>query len=160
HRKYRKPHAGRQSRRQGAGHQRVSATRRPLVSHPSSRLAGLSAVHRERTGTHALTRHMQIGLLLGNLTNARALGTLANEAEHLAFASLWAGDHIPFPGPILDPLQLLACFASHTERVRLGTCVYLLALRHPTTVAKMVASLDFISGGRITFGIGVGGEFP
>jgi alkanesulfonate monooxygenase SsuD/methylene tetrahydromethanopterin reductase-like flavin-dependent oxidoreductase (luciferase family) len=38
--------------------------------------------------------------------------------------------------------------------------VYLLPLRHPTLVAKMVASLDFISGGRVTFGVGVGGEFP
>jgi len=44
--------------------------------------------------------------------------------------------------------------------VRLGTCVYLLPLRHPTPVAKMVASLDFLSEGRVTFGIGVGGEFP
>jgi probable F420-dependent oxidoreductase len=103
---------------------------------------------------------MQIGLLLGGLTNAAALGALAQEAEALGFASLWAGDHIAFPGPILDPLQLLACFASHTQHVRLGTCVYLLPLRHPTVVAKMVSSLDFISGGRVIFGVGVGGEFP
>lgn len=103
---------------------------------------------------------MQIGLLLGGLSDARALGALAAEAEALGFASLWTGDHIAFPAPILDPLQVLACFASHTQRVRLGTCVYLLPLRHPTVVAKMVASLDFISGGRVTFGVGVGGEFP
>jgi len=103
---------------------------------------------------------VQIGLLLGGLTTANALGALAAEAERLGFDSLWAGDHIAFPAPILDPLQLLACFASHTQRVRLGTCVYLLPLRHPTVVAKMVASLDFISAGRVIFGIGVGGEFP
>jgi probable F420-dependent oxidoreductase len=103
---------------------------------------------------------MQIGLLLGALTNANELGALAAEAEGLGFDSLWAGDHIAFPAPILDPLQVLACFASHTQRVRLGTCVYLLPLRHPTVVAKMVASLDFITGGRLVFGIGVGGEFP
>src|ERR1700687_1495517 len=102
---------------------------------------------------------MQIGLLLGGLTTADKLGALAREAEALGFDSLWAGDHIAFPAPILDPLQLLACFASHTQRVRLGTCVYLLPLRHPTVVAKMVASLDFISAGRVIFGIGVGGEF-
>lgn len=103
---------------------------------------------------------MRIGLLLGGLTSANALGALAAEAEGLGFDSLWAGDHIAFPAPILDPLQLLACVASHTTRVQLGTCVYLLPLRHPTVVAKLVASLDFISGGRVIFGIGVGGEFP
>jgi probable F420-dependent oxidoreductase len=103
---------------------------------------------------------MQIGLLLGGLTDANGLGALAAEAEALGFDSLWAGDHIAFPAPILDPFQVLACFASHTRRVRLGTCVYLLPLRHPTVVAKMVSSLDFIAGGRLIFGIGVGGEFP
>ncbi len=103
---------------------------------------------------------MQIGLLLGSLTNATALGAMAAEAEALGFDSLWVGDHIAFPAPILDPLQVLACFASHTQRVRLGTCVYLLPLRHPTIVAKLVSSLDFISGGRVIFGVGVGGEFP
>jgi probable F420-dependent oxidoreductase len=103
---------------------------------------------------------MHIGLLLGALTDAGTLGRLAADAEALGFDSLWAGDHVAFPAPILDPLQVLACCASHTRRVRLGTCVYLLPLRHPTVVAKMVSSLDFISGGRLTFGVGVGGEFP
>jgi probable F420-dependent oxidoreductase len=103
---------------------------------------------------------VQIGLLLGGLADANTLAALAAEAEALGFDSLWAGDHIAFPAPILDPLQVLTCCASRTQRVRLGTCVYLLALRHPTVVAKMVASLDFISGGRVVFGVGVGGEFP
>jgi probable F420-dependent oxidoreductase len=103
---------------------------------------------------------MQIGLLLGGMSTANAVGALAAEAERLGFDSLWAGDHIAFPAPILDPLQLLACFASHTRRVRLGTCVYLLPLRHPTVVAKMVSSLDYLSAGRVIFGVGVGGEFP
>ena len=103
---------------------------------------------------------MQIGLLLSGLSPAPALGALAAEAETLGFDSLWAGDHVAFPAPIVDPLQVLAAFASHTERVRLGTCVYLLPLRHPTTVAKMLSSLDYISGGRVIFGVGVGGEFP
>jgi probable F420-dependent oxidoreductase len=103
---------------------------------------------------------MKIGLMLGGLQSAAAFGALAAEAETLGFDSLWAGDHIAFPSPILDPLTLLACYAAHTRRVKLGTCVYLLALRHPTPVAKMVASLDFISDGRVVFGVGVGGEFP
>ncbi len=103
---------------------------------------------------------MRIGLLLGGLRNAGALGALAARAEGLGYDSLWIGDHIAFPAPILDPLQVLTCFAAHTRRVRLGTCVYLLPLRHPTPVAKMVASLDFISDGRAVLGVGVGGEFP
>jgi probable F420-dependent oxidoreductase len=103
---------------------------------------------------------MHIGLMFGGLQSAPALGALAAEAEALGFDSLWAGDHIAFPAPILDPLTLLACYAARTTRVRLGTCVYLLPLRHPTPVAKMVASLDFVSEGRVIFGIGVGGEFP
>lgn len=103
---------------------------------------------------------MQIGLMLAGLEPAPALGALAAEVERLGFASLWAGDHVAFPAAIIDPLTLLATYAAHTTRVRLGTCVYLLALRHPTPVAKMVASLDFLSAGRVIFGIGVGGEFP
>lgn len=103
---------------------------------------------------------MQIGLMFGGLQSAPMLGALASEAEALGFDSLWAGDHIASPAPILDPLTLLACYAGHTTRVRLGTCVYLLPLRHPTPVAKTVASLDFVSDGRVIFGIGVGGEFP
>jgi probable F420-dependent oxidoreductase len=103
---------------------------------------------------------MHVGLMIGGPQSARSLATLAAEAERLGFASLWAGDHIAFPAPILDPLQVLTCFAASTERVRLGTCVYLLPLRHPTAVAKMVASIDVLSAGRMIFGIGVGGEFP
>jgi probable F420-dependent oxidoreductase len=103
---------------------------------------------------------LQIGLLLGGIRTASALGELAARAEANGFDSLWVGDHIAFPAPILDPLATLACFAAHTSRVALGTCVYLLPLRHPTTVAKSVASLDVLSGGRVIFGVGVGGEFP
>jgi probable F420-dependent oxidoreductase len=103
---------------------------------------------------------MKIGLLLGGLDEAADLGAVAAEAERLGFDSLWAGDHIAFPAPIVDPFQILACYAAHTRRIRIGTCVYLLPLRHPTLIAKMVASLDHLSGGRVIFGVGVGGEFP
>jgi probable F420-dependent oxidoreductase len=103
---------------------------------------------------------MKIGLLLGGMRDAAGLGALAAEAERLGFDSLWAGDHIAFPAPILDPLQVLAAYAAHSRHIRLGTCVYLLPLRHPTVVAKMVASLDHLAAARLTFGVGVGGEFP
>ena len=103
---------------------------------------------------------MEIGLLPGVLHEAMELGRLAAKIEAAGFDSLWLGDHVSFPVPILDPLLVLACYAAHTTRIRLGTCVYLLPLRHPTPVAKMVATLDFLSGGRVIFGVGVGGEFP
>jgi probable F420-dependent oxidoreductase len=60
--------------------------------------------------------------------------------------------------PILDVMTVLASFAAITERVRLGTAVYLMPLRHPVAIAKQVASLDLLSDGRFTFGVGVGGE--
>ena len=65
-----------------------------------------------------------------------------------------------FAGPILDPLMQLAQAAVLSERLRIGTAVYLLPLRHPAPVAKQVATLDTISNGRVIFGVGVGGEFP
>jgi probable F420-dependent oxidoreductase len=62
--------------------------------------------------------------------------------------------------PILDPLLQLASIAAFNPQVAVGTAVYLLPLRHPTTVAKQVATLDRLTGGRFIFGVGVGGEFP
>ncbi|HUI26879.1 MAG TPA: TIGR03619 family F420-dependent LLM class oxidoreductase [Candidatus Kryptonia bacterium] len=114
----------------------------------------------QQSADPARDRPLQIGLLLGGIRPAAELGRLAAVAEENNFDSVWVGDHIAFPAPILDPLTTLACFAAHTQRVKLGTCVYLLPLRHPTTVAKSVASLDVLSSGRVIFGVGVGGEFP
>ncbi|MBI2878647.1 MAG: LLM class flavin-dependent oxidoreductase [Candidatus Rokubacteria bacterium] len=102
---------------------------------------------------------LRFGVAL-NLHRPETLLPLAEQVEALGYESLWAGDHISYTRPILDPLTLLASYAARTRRVRLGTCVYLLPLRHPTPVAKAVASLDFLSGGRVVFGVGVGGEFP
>lgn len=84
----------------------------------------------------------------------------AELAESLGFDSLWTGDHVAFPVPILDPLMQLAQIAAFSERLTVGTAVYLLPLRHPTPVAKQVATLDHLSSGRLVFGVGVGGEFP
>lgn len=81
-------------------------------------------------------------------------------AETHRFDSVWTGDHMAFPVPILDPLLQLELIAAFNERITVGTAVYLLPLRHPTPVAKQVATLDRIIGGRFVFGVGVGGEFP
>ncbi len=86
--------------------------------------------------------------------------TLAARIEALGYDSIWSGDHLQFHNPTLESLTTLSHLAAVTRRVRLGTAVYLLALRHPTVAAKTVATLDVLSGGRVVFGVGVGGEFP
>lgn len=86
--------------------------------------------------------------------------SLAKRIEEIGFDSIWVGDHISFHIPILESLTLLSFVAGVTERVRLGTAVYLVPLRHPTTTAKVTSTLDVLSGGRLSFGVGVGGEFP
>ena len=88
------------------------------------------------------------------------LGPMSVRAESLGFDSVWVGDHVAFHTPTLDSLGALGYVAALTRRVRIGPCVYLLALRHPTIAAKQIASLDQLSGGRVVFGVGVGGEFP
>jgi probable F420-dependent oxidoreductase len=84
----------------------------------------------------------------------------ARAIEAAGFDSLWVGDHLSFHIPILESLTVLSFAAAATERIRLGTSVYLLPLRHPTTTAKVTSSLDVLSDGRLTLGVGVGGEFP
>jgi len=74
---------------------------------------------------------------------------------------IWMGDHVAFTGPVSDPLLQLAYLSALHPELIFGTSIYLLPLRHPTPVAKMVATLDRLTGaGHFIFGIGVGGEFP
>src|SRR6202008_920201 len=79
-------------------------------------------------------------------------------AEELGYDSIWAGDHISYRNPILDIVIALSTFAAVTERITLGAGIVLLPLRHPSVVAKEFASLDYVSGGRVILGVGVGGE--
>jgi probable F420-dependent oxidoreductase len=97
----------------------------------------------------------------------QAAAQVAQLAERLGYDSLWAGEHVVVPSPrvepspmepdepILDPLVALAHLAGHTERVALGTGVIILPQRNPLVLAKQVASLDVLSGGRLILGIGV-----
>ncbi|MGD0431367.1 MAG: LLM class flavin-dependent oxidoreductase [Acetobacteraceae bacterium] len=80
--------------------------------------------------------------------------------DRCGYDSLWVGDHIYYPVPILDPLLQLAQAAVVSRRLTLGTSVLLLPLRHPTPVAKQVMTLDHLTEGRLILGVGVGGEFP
>jgi probable F420-dependent oxidoreductase len=96
-----------------------------------------------------------------------AAARIAALAERLGYDSLWAGEHVVVPSPrvepspmdpdepILDPLVALAHVAARTERIRLGTGVIVLPQRNPVVLAKQVASLDVLTGGRLILGIGV-----
>jgi probable F420-dependent oxidoreductase len=85
---------------------------------------------------------------------------IAGRVDALGFDSIWTGDHVSFHTPLYESLTLLAAYAGITSRVKLGAGVYLLALRQPTVAAKITSTLDALSGGRLIFGVGVGGENP
>ena len=78
----------------------------------------------------------------------------ARRAEQAGADSVWSTDRLVFSN--YDPLLTLAAVAATTSRIRLGTSVLLATLRPPALLAKMVACLDQMSGGRVTLGIGVG----
>ena len=85
---------------------------------------------------------------------------LVRLVDDCGYDSLWVGDHIAFAVAIFDPLLQLAQAAVVSRRLKLGTNVYLVPLRHPVPVAKQVATLDHISEGGLIFGVGIGGEYP
>ncbi len=83
----------------------------------------------------------------------------AEKVEEAGFDSFWLDDHIAFHGNFLESLAALAAAAARTERIVLGSLVYLLPLRRPAIAAKAATTVDYLSeGGRFIFGVGVGGE--
>ena len=127
---------------------------------------------------------MHIGVFSFNTEYGMPIDRLAREVEARGFESLWVPEHthIPVPGPdepqdpetgmplagngafflpeeyrhMSDPLTSLAAAAAVTSRLRLGTCICLVNQHHPINLAKQVATLDRLSGGRFIFGIGAG----
>lgn len=79
---------------------------------------------------------------------------MARKCDQAGLHSFWTIDRIAYDN--LEALTVLAAAAGATERIRLGTSVLLSALRHPALLAKTVATLDFLSNGRMTLGIGFG----
>lgn len=96
---------------------------------------------------------------------ARANQDLAVQAESLGYASVWVNDHIttqrylshlnPKPN-YYDPIVTMAAIAAVTSRVRIGTGILVVPIRHPVIAAKQIATLDDLSGGRIVIAVGAG----
>jgi probable F420-dependent oxidoreductase len=115
---------------------------------------------------------VKFGVALGRLNPAFFLdATVA--AEELGYESVWLPEHLvftaamsrsPHPGeshppvppdtPIFDAFAYLSFLAGRTDRIRLGTHVYNIGLRHPFVAARAVQTLDIVSGGRVEFGVG------
>ncbi len=112
-------------------------------------------------------RRLRFGLQLSSFNGdgplAARLGEIASLAEDVGFESLWVMDHvvqIPQVGrkweDIPESWTTLAWLAARTSRVRLGTLVTGVTLRNPAHLAKIVATVDVLSGGRAICGLGVG----
>ena len=79
-------------------------------------------------------------------------------ADQLAYDSLWMTEEVLGGAPALDAISTLAYAAAATQRVRLGVAVLVLARHNPILLAKSLASLDFMSNGRLNIGVGLGQE--
>jgi probable F420-dependent oxidoreductase len=114
---------------------------------------------------------MKIGLFginFGPCAEPEALARVARAAEDAGLESLWTGEHVVLPDPqvppspappgtpMLDPSAALAFAAAHTRSVRLGTGIIILPQRNAVELAKELASVDVLSGGRLIVGLGAG----
>jgi probable F420-dependent oxidoreductase len=110
---------------------------------------------------------MKIGVWIPNcrhLATPEIIKTTAVRAEALGYDSVWVSDHVVVPHAnvvnfgetIFDPLITLGVVAGATRRVQLGTTVLIIPYRNAVVTAKMISSLDALSGGRVLFGIGAG----
>ncbi len=110
---------------------------------------------------------MKFGIWIPNcrhLATPEIIRVAAVRAEQLGYDSVWVSDHVVVPDAnvvnfgesIFDPLVTLGVIAGATSRVRLGTTVLIVPYRNAVVTAKMISSLDALSGGRVVFGIGAG----
>lgn len=96
-----------------------------------------------------------------------AIAAVACAAEAAGFESIWGGEHIALPDPptastpipprtaFIDLCITMAFAAAHTHSLRFGTGIMILPLRNPVVLAKQLASVDVLSGGRLIFGVGI-----
>jgi len=112
-------------------------------------------------------REMQLGIHLphiGRKASSDSIRRAAIQAEELGFADVWVSEHIIIPkdadyppsANFWDPVLTLTWAAACTRRVRLGTSVLVLPMRHPLPLAKELATLQNLSHGRLILGAGVG----
>ncbi|WP_037970899.1 LLM class flavin-dependent oxidoreductase [Streptosporangium amethystogenes] len=104
---------------------------------------------------------MDIGVILPGVGVQREqrldLGTAARHAEEAGLDGVWHGDHLATGAASLDCAVALAVAATTTTRIRIGTSVFIPAIRPLAWAAKQVASLQHVSGGRLVLGVGSGG---
>lgn len=93
--------------------------------------------------------------IMSGRADPSALYQIAERAEALGFHSVWVGDSLT-ARPRIDALTTLAAIGARTARVRLGTAIFLAALRNPIMLAYQLASLDWLTGGRVDLGVGYG----
>jgi probable F420-dependent oxidoreductase len=110
--------------------------------------------------------HYGFSLPAGEPITFDAMAGWAKRAEELGFDSAWISDHLFYsfarygvahePIDAIEPLTAIAGLAAITQRIRLGTLVLCAPFRHPSILAKMVTTIDGISGGRLDLGVGAG----
>jgi probable F420-dependent oxidoreductase len=108
------------------------------------------------------------GINLGPCAAPAVLAEVARAAEAAGFDSVWTGEHVVLPDPqvppsplpaefpMLDPAVALAYAAAHTSTISLATGIIILPQRNPLVLAKELASVDVLSGGRLVVGLGIG----
>ena len=110
---------------------------------------------------------MKFGVWIPNcrhLATPEIIRNTAVRAEQLGYDSVWVSDHVVVPHEnvknfgetIFDPLVTLGVVAGATRTVQLGTTVLIVPYRNAVVTAKMISSLDALSGGRVVFGVGAG----
>lgn len=122
---------------------------------------------------------MQVGVIIpnaGTKATPENITTVARWAEELGYHSLWVTDHVALPEKVdayypyrshgrwdyppetswLDPLLALLWAAAAAPSLKIGTSVLVIPLRHPILLAKQISTLDFLTGGRVILGVGVG----
>jgi probable F420-dependent oxidoreductase len=110
---------------------------------------------------------MRFGVWIPNvrhLAHSHIIRSAAVRAEQLGYDSVWASDHVVVPREnvknfgetVFDPLVTLSVIAGATSTVQLGTTVLIVPYRNAVVTAKMISTLDALSGGRFIFGIGAG----
>ncbi|GBD10774.1 Alkanesulfonate monooxygenase [bacterium HR23] len=100
-------------------------------------------------------------MTFGVALTMESLVDMAREAEALGYDRVSIGEHVMDgrpPRPTLLGIPALAAAAGATRRIRLLTGIVLIPLYHPVLLAKLASTLDYVSGGRLDFGIGLGGQ--